>query len=142
LGRILAIDYGRKRSGIAVTDSLQMIATGLAAVRTHDIWEFIAGYMQKETVDSVVVGYPVQMNNQPSESVPFVNEFINRFRKLYPGIPLFQVDERFTSKLAMQTMIDGGVPKAKRQDKGLIDTISAVIILQSYLESRAYGGKP
>jgi len=137
LGRILAIDYGRKRVGIAVTDPLQMIANGLTTVNTKDIWEFLADYFKKETVDCIAIGYPKQMNNQASDSVRYINPFLGRFRKLYPEMDIRLVDERFTSKIAFQTMIDAGLKKKARQNKELVDTISATIILQSYLEQRS-----
>jgi putative Holliday junction resolvase len=137
LGRILAIDYGRKRVGIAVTDPLQMIANSLTTVETKNIWDFISDYLSKEVVDCIVVGYPKQMNNQASDSVRYINPFLGRLRKLYPEIDIKQVDERFTSKIAFQTMIDAGLGKKARQNKALVDTISATIILQSYLEQRS-----
>jgi putative Holliday junction resolvase len=136
LGRILAIDYGRKRVGIAVTDPLQMIANGLTTIHSKDIWDFLANYFGEEKVDCVVVGYPKQMNNQASEAVRFINPFLKRFTKLYPEMEVKLVDERFTSKIAHQTMIDAGLKKKARQNKALVDTISATIILQSYLEQR------
>jgi putative pre-16S rRNA nuclease len=136
LGRILAIDYGQKRVGVAVTDPLQMIANGLTTVNTKEIWNFIADYLKKETVDCIVVGYPKQLNNQASDSVRYVNPFLGRLRKLYPEMDVRLVDERFTSKIAFQTMIDAGIGKKARQNKALVDTISATIILQSYLEQR------
>jgi putative Holliday junction resolvase len=136
LGRILAIDYGRKRVGVAVTDPLQMIANGLTTIHSKDIWIFLAEYFEKEEVDCVVVGYPKQMNNQASEAVRFINPFLRRFTKLYPEMEVKLVDERFTSKIAHQTMIDAGLGRKARQNKALVDTISATIILQSYLEQR------
>jgi putative Holliday junction resolvase len=136
VGRILAIDYGRKRTGIAVTDTLQLIANGLDTVRTHDLIDFLKDYFNKELVDEVVVGYPKQMNNQPSESVIYVDQFIKRFKKVFPEKQLELADERFTSKIAFQTMIDGGLKKEQRKDKALIDKISATIILQSYIETK------
>jgi putative Holliday junction resolvase len=137
LGRILAIDYGRKRVGIAVTDPLQMIANSLTTVETRNILDFIADYLSKEVVDCIVVGYPKQMNNQASDSVRYINPFLGRLRKLYPEMEIKLVDERFTSKIAFQTMIDAGLGKKARQNKALVDTISATIILQSYLEQRS-----
>ncbi len=136
MGRILAIDYGRKRCGIAVTDPLQIIANGLETVPTHTLESFLGGYFQKENVEKVVIGYPKQMNNQPSESVVYINIFIKRFKKVFPDMEINLVDERFTSKMAFQTMIDGGLKKQKRQDKALVDKISATIILQAYLETK------
>ena len=137
MGRILAIDYGRKRVGIAVTDPLQMIANSLTTVHSKDIWDFLANYLQKEDVDCIVIGYPKQMNNEASEAVRYINPFIKRLNKLYPEMPIKLVDERFTSKMAHQTMLDAGLRKKARQNKELVDTISATIILQSYLEQRS-----
>ncbi len=134
MGRIMAIDFGRKRSGIAVTDELQMIATGLTTVPSHEIFSFIQNYLKKEIVDTFVVGEPKQMNNQPSESLKFIIPFVNRLKKEFPGIPVEMADERFTSKMAFQTMIDSGLKKKDRQNKELVDEISATIILQSYMQ--------
>jgi putative holliday junction resolvase len=134
LARILAFDIGRKRTGIAVTDPLRIIANGICTISTSDIIVFLTDYLSKENVDLVVVGYPKQMNNQPSEAVNYIQPAINRIKKSFPLLPIELVDERFTSKMAFQTMIDGGVKKKDRQNKALIDTISATIILQSYLE--------
>ena len=137
MGRIMAIDYGRKRVGIAVTDELQIIANGLTTVSSHEIFAFLRSYVQKEKVDAFVVGEPRQMNNQPSESLHYIIPFVNRLKKEFPEIPVEMVDERFTSKMAFQTMIDGGLKKKERQNKELVDTISAAIILQSYLNARS-----
>ncbi len=136
MGRILAIDYGRKRVGVAVTDPLQIIANALTTIHSKDIWDFLAEYLKKEVVDCIVVGYPKQMNNQASEAVRFINPFLKKLTKTYPNMEVKQVDERFTSKMAHQTMIDAGLKKKARQNKALVDTISATIILQSYLEQR------
>jgi putative Holliday junction resolvase len=136
MGRILAIDYGRKRVGIAVSDPTQLIANRLTTVATHTLWDFLKDYFAKEKVDTVVVGYPKQMNNQASESVRFINPFLRRFQKVYPDMHLDLYDERFTSKIAFQTMIDGGLGKKKRQDKAMVDALSATIILQDYLEQK------
>ncbi|WP_319479090.1 Holliday junction resolvase RuvX [uncultured Draconibacterium sp.] len=136
MARILAIDYGKKRTGLAVTDPGQIIATRLTTVPTHTIWDFLKDYFEKEEVETVVVGYPKQMNNQASESVRFINPFLKKFQLKYPEMNLEIYDERFTSKMAFQTMIDGGLKKQKRQDKALIDSISATIILQNYLEQK------
>ena len=138
MARILAIDYGRKRTGIAVSDPLQIIANRLTTIPTHNIWEFLEKYFQNEEVEIVVVGYPKQMNNEASEAVKYINPFLKKFRIKYPGIKLEILDERFTSKMAFQTMIDGGLKKQKRQDKALIDSISATIILQSYMEKNRH----
>jgi putative Holliday junction resolvase len=137
-GRIMAIDYGKKRVGLAVTDPLQMIATRLATVSSGDIWKFLDDYFLKEKVVLVLVGYPVQMNNEPSHAVTYINPFLKAFIRKYPDIRVQQVDERFTSKLAFQAMIDSGLKKTDRQDKSLVDGISATILLQSYLEQIKY----
>jgi putative Holliday junction resolvase len=137
MGRIMAIDYGRKRVGIAVTDELQLIANGLTTVASHEIFSFLKLYIQKEKVDEIVVGEPRQMNNQPSESLKFIAPFINRLKKEFPEITVEREDERFTSKMAFQTMIDAGLKKKDRQNKELVDTISAAIILQSYLNRKS-----
>ncbi len=134
MGRILAIDYGRKRTGLAVTDPLKMIANALKTIKTEDIWLFLDEYMAKQEVECIVAGYPKQMNNEPSEAVQYINPFLKKLEKKYPGIKIELMDERFTSKMAQQTMIDGGVKKMKRRDKALLDSISATIILQSYIE--------
>ena len=134
----MAIDFGKKRVGLAVTDPLKMIATKLTTVPSHQIFDFLKEYFQKEAVERVIVGYPLQMNNQASEAVLYINPFLRRFQKLYPEMPLEQVDERFTSKMAFQTMIDAGLKKKDRQNKGTIDAVSATIILQSYLEKQKY----
>lgn len=136
MGRILAIDYGRKRVGLAVSDPQQIIANKLATITTHSIWDFLLTYFINEKVDEVVIGYPLQMNNTASEAVVYINPFIKKFKEKYPGIPLEVIDERFTSKMAFQTMIDGGVKKAGRRNKAMVDAISATIILQSYMEQK------
>jgi putative holliday junction resolvase len=138
VGRILAIDYGKKRVGIAVTDPLQLIATRLSTVENAEIWNFLKGYFSGECVEKVIIGYPLQMNNQPSEAVKYINPFLRKFQHDFPEMPIEQVDERFTSKLAFQTMIDAGLKKKDRQNKGTIDGVSATIILQSYLERKNY----
>lgn len=138
VGRILAIDYGKKRVGIAVTDPFQIIANRLTTILTQEIWVFLKEYFAKENVEKVIVGYPMQMNNQPSEAVKYINPFLRKFQKDYPDMPLEQVDERFTSKMAFQTMIDAGLKKKDRQNKETIDAVSATIILQSYLERQNY----
>jgi len=135
LGRILALDIGRKRTGVAATDPLRIIANGITTIPTHTVIDFLTDYFQKEHVDIIVIGYPRQMNNQPSEAVTYIQPVINRVKKVFPNMTIELVDERFTSKLAFQTMIDGGVKKKDRQNKALVDTISATIILQSYMES-------
>lgn len=138
MARILAIDYGKKRVGIAVTDPFQMIATRLTTVPAHEIWIFLKDYFSKEVVEKVIVGYPMQMNNQPSEAVNYINPFLRKFQKDYPDMLLEQVDERFTSKMAFQTMIDAGLKKKDRQNKETVDGVSATILLQSYLEQKKY----
>lgn len=137
MARILAIDYGRKRVGLAVTDPLQIIANSLTTVHSKDIWAFLDEYLKKEDVECIVVGYPKQMNNEASEAVKYINPFIKKLVKTYPNMDIKQVDERFTSKMAHQTMIDAGLKKKARQNKALVDTISATIILQSYLEQKS-----
>lgn len=136
MGRILSIDYGRKRIGLAVTDPGKIIASRLTTIPTHTVWDFLSDYFKKEKVESVIVGYPKQMNNQASEAVRYINPFLKKFKIQYPDINLEIIDERFTSKMAFQTMIDGGLGKQKRKDKALVDGISATIILQSYLEQK------
>jgi putative holliday junction resolvase len=138
MGRILAIDYGQKRIGLAVTDPMQMIASRLETVPVAGIWDYLADYFSKESVDCVVVGYPRQMNNEASDSVRYINPFLKKFTKVYPEMPIELVDERFTSKLAFRAMIDGGLKKKARQDKALVDAVSATIILQSYLEQKRF----
>jgi len=136
MARILAIDYGKKRVGLAVTDPSQIIANRLTTVSTHTIWDFLHSYFSKEQVEAVVVGYPKQMNNEASEAVRYINPFLRKFQLQFPDMKLEVYDERFTSKMAFQTMIDGGLKKQKRQDKELVDSIAATIILQSYLEQK------
>ena len=136
MGRILAIDYGKKRTGIAVSDPLQIIANGLTTVPTAQLMAFLTDYMSKETVERVIVGLPKQMNNEVSENMTNITPFVNRFKKLFPSIPIAYVDERFTSVLAHRSMIDGGLKKKDRQNKALVDEISATIILQSYMENK------
>ncbi|NVO09840.1 MAG: Holliday junction resolvase RuvX [Bacteroidales bacterium] len=138
MGRILALDIGRKRTGVAVTDPLRIIANGINTIPTHTVIEFLTEYFSKESVDTIVIGFPRQMNNQLSEAVTYIQPVINRIKKVFPSMIIELVDERFTSKLAFQTMIDGGVKKKDRQNKALVDTISATIILQSYMEGRNF----
>lgn len=138
MARILAIDYGKKRTGLAVTDVLQIIANGLTTVPTHTLMDFILDYVKREPVERIVVGLPKQMNNQPSENLVRIKPFVNRLRKVLPNIPVEYVDERFTSVLAHQAMLDGGLKKKDRQRKELVDEISATIILQSYMDSRKF----
>lgn len=133
MARIMAIDYGSKNVGIAVTDPLQIIATGLTTVHSKDVIDFLKKYMEKEEVVCIVVGEPRQMNNEPSESARFIEPFVMHLKRTFPGIKVERMDERFTSKMAFQTMIDSGLKKKARRDKKLVDEISATIILQSYL---------
>ncbi len=135
MGRILAIDYGQKRVGIAVTDELRMIATGLTTVHVKDIWTFLHDYFAKEKVDCVVIGEPKDLMNRPSDSTRFIEPFVKGLTKKFPKIKVKRFDERFTSKMALDTMIAGGLSKSKRQNKSLVDTISATLILQSYMDS-------
>lgn len=136
MGRIIGIDYGTKRIGLAVTDPLQMFASPMETVKTADFFTFIGQYMKKETVEAFVIGYPVQMNNKPSESVKWLEPFTKKLRNMFPEVPVHFVDERFTSQIALQAMISGGVRKNERRDKSLVDKISASLILQSFLDSR------
>jgi len=136
MGRILALDFGKKRSGVAVTDPLQIIASGLATVETKQLLIFLKEYISKEEVDIFVVGLPKQMNNQPSESEHFIQPFIKKLKNTFPNIPIEREDERFTSKLAFQAMIDSGMKKKQRQNKATIDEISATLILQSFLNRK------
>jgi putative Holliday junction resolvase len=135
MGRLLAIDYGRKRAGIAVTDELQIIANGLTTVHVKDIWDFLHDYLSKESVDTIIIGEPRDMNNRPSEASRFIEPFVKKLRKTYPDRRIERYDERFTSKMALDTMIESGLKKQKRQDKALVDSISATILLQSYMNS-------
>ena len=138
MGRIIAIDYGRKRTGLAVTDPLQMIANGLTTVPSGEVVHYLVNYVAKEVVDLFVVGLPKQMNNEPSENMKYVEAFVAHLKRAIPSIPIQYYDERFTSVMAHQAMLSGGLKKKKRQEKGLVDEISAVIILQAYLESKKY----
>jgi len=136
LARILSIDYGKKRTGLAVTDPLQLIAGGFATVSTSELFDWLKAYLAKEPVERIVIGEPRQPNGQPSENLERVQQFVNRWRKAVPEVPIEFYDERFTSVLAHQAMIDGGLKKKVRQDKALVDEISATIILEDYLRSR------
>ena len=135
MGRILAVDYGLKRTGLAVTDPLQIIATALDTVLTIDLLKYLTAYLQKEMVDAFVVGMPKTLMNKDSEIAPQVRAFIEVLKKTFPNKPIHLADERFTSRMAMRTMIDGGMKKKDRQVKGNVDKISATIILQSFLGS-------
>ena len=136
MSRILAIDFGKVRTGIAVTDEMQLIASGLTTVPTSNLISFLKEYLNKEKVGLLLVGLPKQMNNTASESEALIQPFLQKIRNTFPKTPMERVDERFTSKIAFQSMIDGGMKKKKRQNKGLIDEISATIILQSYLYNK------
>ena len=136
MARILSIDYGKKRTGLAVTDSLQIIAGGLATVSTSELFDYLTQYVSREAVERIVIGEPRQPNGQPSENMARVQQFVNRWRKQRPDIPIEFYDERFTSVLAHQAMLDAGLKKKVRQDKALVDEISATIILEDYLHSR------
>jgi putative Holliday junction resolvase len=136
MGRILGIDYGRKRTGVAVTDPLQIVAGNLATVPTHTLMQFIKNYIARETVDRIVIGQPSQLNGEPSESMKYITPFVNRLRKELPQMPIVMYDERFTSTIAHQAMIAGGMKKSDRRDKSRVDAIAATIILNDYLQSR------
>ena len=136
MARIISIDYGRKRTGLAVTDPLQIIAGGLATVATSELFDWLKAYIEREPVERIVIGEPRQPNGEPSENFARVQQFVNRWRKAVQEIPIEYYDERFTSVLAHQAMIDGGLRKKARQNKGLVDEISATIILEDYLRSK------
>lgn len=133
MARLMAIDYGSKRVGIAVTDPLQIIATGLTTVHSKDLIDFLKKYIEKEEVECIVVGEPKRLNNEPSDAARFIEPFVVHLRRTFPNIKIERMDERFTSKMAFQTMIDSGLKKLARQNKELVDEISATIILQSYM---------
>jgi putative Holliday junction resolvase len=137
MGRIIGIDYGKKRIGLAVTDPLQMFASPLTTVSPVEFDSFMKDYLKNEKVDAFVIGYPKQMNNLPSESVKYIDPFIRKLKKSFPEIPVHCADERFTSQIAFRSMIDGGVKKEDRKDKSMVDRISASIILQSFLDTRS-----
>lgn len=136
MGRVIALDFGKKRTGIAVTDELQIIASGLTTVATHELIPFLQKYIADEKVDVIIVGKPKQMDNTPSESEALIQPFLNRLAKVFPDMPVERQDERFTSKMAFQTMIDSGLKKSQRRNKALVDEISATIILQAYLNRK------
>ena len=138
MGRIISIDYCRKRTGLAASDTLQMIANGLTTLPSGEVVNFLSEYVKKEPVDVFVVGLPKQMNNEPSENMKYVEAFVTHLKRVIPEIPVEYYDERFTSVLAHKAMLEGGLKKKKRQDKALVDEISAVIILQEYLESKKF----
>ncbi len=138
MGRIIGIDYGTKRVGVAVTDPMQMIASGLTTVGAHEILDFLGDYIQKEPVDAIVLGLPRKMNNTDSESLQYVKQFESALKRRFPLLPVILIDERFTSHMAMEVMVMGGMKKSDRRIKGNIDKISAAIILQSYLEQQDF----
>ena len=135
MGRVLAIDFGRKRTGLAVTDMLRITANPLITIPTYTLETWLKDYFSKEQVDEVVIGHPYQMNGEDSESMQYIQPFINRFRKVFPDMPLKEYDERFTSVIAHRAMISGGMKKSQRQDKAVVDKIAACIILEGYLDS-------
>ncbi len=135
MGRILAIDYGQKRVGIAATDELQMIAHGVTTVHVKDIWQYLENYLKENEVDIIVVGEPKDMMNKPSDASRFIEPFVKKLKKKFPYTRIDRFDERFTSKIAGEAMIEGGLKRKKRQDKALIDKISATLLLQSYLNA-------
>ncbi|WP_224489403.1 Holliday junction resolvase RuvX [Robertkochia flava] len=136
MGRILAIDYGKKRTGLAVTDELQMIASGLTTVPTNELMGYLTRYCRDEKVDVLVVGEPKRMHDEPSDIEADIAKFLKKLQKVLPGLQVERVDERFTSRMAFQTLIDSGLGRKKRKDKALLDEVSATIILQSYLEAK------
>ncbi|TXJ62471.1 Holliday junction resolvase RuvX [Prevotella brunnea] len=137
MSRIVSVDYGKKRTGIAVTDPLKIIANGLVTVPTSELFEFLNNYVRKEEVERIVIGRPLQLNGTPSENFARVQQFVNRWKKAMPAIPIEYFDERFTSAIAHQAIIAGGVKKkTRRNDKGLVDEVSATIILQDYMKSK------
>ncbi len=138
MGRILAIDYGTKRTGLAVTDPLRIIATALDTVGTHELIDYLKKYFIKEAVDEVVIGMPKRLNNEDSETAPLVRKFVEVFKGAFPDKPIALADERFTSTQAQRTMIEGGMKKKDRQIKGNVDKISATLILQNYLQLKGY----
>lgn len=138
MSRILAIDYGRKRTGLAVTDPLRIIATGLTTVPTHTLLTYLEAYFQREAVTQVVLGLPKQNNGTPSENAKYVEAFAQKFVQKFPHIPLSYYDERYTSVLAQRAILESGLKRKDRQNKGLVDEVSATIILQSYLETTKY----
>jgi putative Holliday junction resolvase len=134
MGRIVAIDYGQKRTGLAVSDELKIFATGLTTVSTRDLMDFLKDYAAKNKIDCFVVGEPKQMNNTPSESAVFIEPFVRSLKTVFPEVPVHRADERFTSLLATRAIREAGLKKKDRQDKALVDTVSATIMLQSYME--------
>lgn len=136
MARLLAIDYGRKRCGLAVTDILQITPGGLATVRTHELIDYLKNYIAKESVERFIIGLPMNLNGKESESMTYLRPFLKQLEKAIPNIPVTMVDERFTSTLAQRTIIEAGIGKQRRrEDKGLVDEVSAVIILQTYMST-------
>jgi putative Holliday junction resolvase len=135
LPRILSIDYGSKRTGVAVTDPFKIIATGLTGLHTKDLENFLTEYFKKEQVELVIIGHPTNWDDSDTHATPLVKAFINRFKKVFPGMPIEKVDERFTSKMAVQSMVQSGMKRKSRQNKNLVDEIAATIMLQEYLNS-------
>ena len=135
MGRILGIDYGRKRTGVAVTDPVKIVAGNLTTVPTHTLMQFIKDYCEREQVERIVIGKPTQLNGEPSESMRYITPFVNRLRKEMPDMPVVMYDERFTSSIAHQAMLDGGMKKSDRRDKSRVDALAATIILNDYLQS-------
>ena len=135
--RILSIDYGSKRTGLAVTDPLKIIAAGLAGIHTKDLENFLTDYFKKEEVEMVIIGHPTNWDDSDTHATPLVQAFINRFKKVFPGMRIVKVDERFTSKLAVRSMVESGMKKKDRQNKNLVDEIAATIMLQDYLNTIA-----
>jgi putative holliday junction resolvase len=141
MGRILSIDYGNKRVGLAVTDELQIVANGLATIHSKDVLDYLIKYIAREHVELIIVGEPRDMQGRPSDASRFIEPFVKKLIKQFPSIPVKRIDERFTSKMAFQTMLEAGLGKKARQNKALVDTISATIILQSYLEQQSNAAK-
>jgi putative Holliday junction resolvase len=133
--RILSIDYGSKRTGLAVTDPMKIIASGLAGIHTKDLEKFLTDYFKKEAVEAVIIGHPTNWDDSDTHATPLVQAFINRFKKVFPTVPIIKVDERFTSKLAVRSMAESGMKKKDRQNKNLVDEIAATIMLQDYLNT-------
>ncbi len=134
MSRIVSIDYGSKRTGIAVTDPLKIIATGLTGLHTKDLESFLKDYFSKEPVELVIIGHPTNWDDSDTHATPLVQAFINRFKKVFPNIPIQKVDERYTSKMAVQSMVESGMKKKQRQNKNLVDEIAATIMLQEFLQ--------
>jgi putative Holliday junction resolvase len=142
MARILAVDYGSVRVGVAVTDTSQIIATGLPTVPSKEIFGFLTAYLAKEQVESIVVGDPKHLDNTPAQSAPATEEFVKKLKELFPTMPIYRIDERLTSRMAFQAMIDGGLKKNQRKDKGTIDKVSATLILQTFMEMKKNGNLP